>query len=62
MKKVSKTTKIIILVIFIVRARIAVCMIKYVMLFIGISIGIAIGFSVYHYFFMDKLSCCGVYG
>ena len=29
---------------------------------IGISIGITIGFSVYHYFFMDKLSCCGVYG
>ena len=29
---------------------------------IGISIGIVIGFSIYHYFFMDKLSCCGVYG
>jgi predicted lysophospholipase L1 biosynthesis ABC-type transport system permease subunit len=29
---------------------------------IGTSIGIVIGFSVYHYFFMDKFSCCGVYG
>ena len=37
-------------------------MIKYVMLFIGVSIGIVIGFAVYHYFFMDKFSCCGVYG
>ena len=36
-------------------------MIKYVTLFIGMSVGILIGFSVYHYFFMDKLSCCGVY-
>jgi len=38
------------------------CMIKYVTLFIGISIGIIVGFSVYHYFFMAKFSCCGVYG
>ena len=37
-------------------------MIKYVTLFIGMSIGIVIGFSVYHYFFMEKFSCCGVYG
>jgi len=29
---------------------------------IGISAGITIGFVIYHYFFMDKLSCCGVYG
>jgi len=29
---------------------------------IGTSIGIVIGFSIYHYFFMDKFSCCGVYG
>ena len=28
----------------------------------GICIGVVIGFSVYHYFFMDKFSCCGVYG
>ena len=32
------------------------------MLFIGVSIGIVIGFAVYHYFFMDKFSGCGVYG
>ena len=35
---------------------------KYVSFLIGMSIGIVIGFSVYHYFFMDKFSCCGVYG
>jgi hypothetical protein len=36
---------------------------KWIMgILIGISIGIAGGFSIYHYFFMDKLSCCGVYG
>jgi len=29
---------------------------------IGLSIGIAAGFSVYHYFFMERFSCCGVYG
>jgi hypothetical protein len=29
---------------------------------IGVSIGTVIGFSVYHYFFMAKFSCCGVYG
>jgi len=29
---------------------------------IGTAIGIVIGFSVYHYFFMDKFSCCGIYG
>jgi ABC-type nitrate/sulfonate/bicarbonate transport system permease component len=29
---------------------------------IGTSIGIVIGFSVYHYFFMDKFSCCGIFG
>ena len=29
---------------------------------IGVSIGIVIGFSGYHYFFMDKFSCCGIYG
>jgi len=29
---------------------------------IGVSAGIAIGFSIYHYFFMDKFSCCGVLG
>ena len=29
---------------------------------IGISAGIAIGFAIYHHFFLDKLSCCGVYG
>jgi len=28
---------------------------------IGISIGIVI-VSGYHYFFMDKFSCCGIYG
>ena len=37
-------------------------MLKYVMLFVGMSIGTVIGFAVYHYFFMDKFSCCGVYG
>jgi len=29
---------------------------------IGLSIGIAAGFSIYHYFFMAKFSCCGIYG
>jgi high-affinity Fe2+/Pb2+ permease len=29
---------------------------------IGTSIGIVIGFSVYHYFFMERFSCCGIYG
>ena len=24
--------------------------------------GITIGLIIYHYFFMEKLSCCGVYG
>ena len=24
--------------------------------------GIIIGLIIYHYFFMEKLSCCGVYG
>jgi len=33
-----------------------------IVLLIGIFIGVAIGFSIYHYFFMDKFSCCGVYG
>jgi len=33
-----------------------------IILFIGISIGIAGGFSVYHYFFMERFSCCGVFG
>jgi hypothetical protein len=37
--------------------------IKWIMaILIGTSIGIIIGFSIYHYFFMDKFSCCGVYG
>ena len=31
-------------------------------LLIGISIGVVTGFSVYHYFFMAKFSCCGIYG
>jgi len=33
-----------------------------IILFIGVSIGIAVGFSVYHYFFMERFSCCGVFG
>jgi len=33
-----------------------------IFLFIGISIGIAVGFSIYHYFFMERFSCCGIYG
>ena len=33
-----------------------------IVLLIGICIGVTIGFGVYHYFFMDKFSCCGVYG
>ena len=37
-------------------------MLKYVMLFLGMNIGTVIGFAVYHYFFMDKFSCCEVYG
>ena len=28
----------------------------------GVCVGLIIGFSIYHYFFMDKLSCCGAYG
>jgi len=29
---------------------------------IGLSIGTVAGFSVYHYFFMERFSCCGIYG
>jgi hypothetical protein len=29
---------------------------------IGISVGITVGFSTYHYFFMERFSCCGIYG
>ena len=31
-------------------------------LLMGMVIGTIIGFCIYHYFFMDKFSCCGVYG
>ena len=48
--------------IFILGSLSRVRMIKYVTLFIGMSLGLLIGFSVYHYFFMEKFSCCGVYG
>jgi hypothetical protein len=45
------------------RLRTALTHLKYmIILLAGISIGVIIGFSVYHYFFMDKFSCCGVYG
>jgi len=45
------------------RLRTALTRLKYmIILLAGISIGVIIGFSVYHYFFMDKFSCCGVYG
>jgi len=45
------------------RLRTAITRLKYmIILLTGICIGVTIGFGVYHYFFMDKFSCCGVYG